>query len=72
MAAVLPGDQAAPIVVLMHKVQLTFDQLVLIYKSLEAVRTLSVLPQGDELLAETIEIVDRALEDAVRAPAKAA
>ena len=72
MAAVLPGDQAAPIVGLMHKVQLTFDQLVLIYKSLEAVRTLSVLPQGDELLDETIEIVDRALEDAVRAPAKAA
>jgi len=71
VAAVLPGDQAAPIVVLMHKVQLTFDQLVLIYKSLEAVRTLSVL-QGDELLDETIEIVDRALEDAVRAPAKAA
>jgi hypothetical protein len=56
----------------MHKLQLTFDQLVLVYKSLEAVRTLSVLPQGDELLDETIEIVDRALEDAVRTPSKAA
>jgi hypothetical protein len=56
----------------MYKLQLTFDQLVLIYKSLEAVRTLALLPRGDELLDETIAIIDRALEDAVRTPLKAA
>lgn len=52
----------------MHKIQLTFDQLALIHKSLQAVRTLDVLPRGDELLDDTIELVDRALDEAVRVP----
>jgi hypothetical protein len=55
-----------------HQIQLTFDQLALIHKSLQAVRTLAVLPPGDELLDDTIEAVDRALEQAVRLPLRAA
>lgn len=52
----------------MHRLQLTFDQLALIRKSLEAVRTLAVLPPQDELLDDTIELVEQALMEAVRIP----
>jgi hypothetical protein len=38
----------------------TFDELALIYKSLQAARTLA-LPQQDELLEDTLEVVDRSL-----------
>ena len=55
-----------------HQLQLTFEQLALIHKSLQAVRTLAVLPPRDELLDDTIELVDRALEQAVRSPLRAA
>jgi hypothetical protein len=34
----------------------------LIHKSLQAVRTLAVLPPRDELLDDTIELVDQALD----------
>ena len=40
---------------------LTFDELVLIYKSLETVKTLAALPSQDELLEDTIQLVDTAL-----------
>jgi hypothetical protein len=53
------------------QLQLTFDQLSLIHKSLQAVRTLAVLPPRDELLDDTIELVDQALMKAVRAPVRA-
>jgi hypothetical protein len=45
---------------------LTFDELVLIYKSLQAVKTLGALPPEDELLDDTIQVVDQALDIAVR------
>ena len=42
-------------------VRLTFDELALIYKALEAVKTLGALPPQDELLEDTIQIVDQSL-----------
>ena len=44
-----------------REVRLTFDELGLIYKSLEAVRTLAALPPQDELLEDTLQIVDQSL-----------
>jgi hypothetical protein len=70
--AVLPSRNGRRTVEVMHQLQLTFDQLALIHKSLQAVRTLAVLPPQDELLDDTIEVVDRALEQAVRTPLRAA
>jgi hypothetical protein len=49
-----------------HEVRFTFDQLGLIHKSLQAVRALGVLPPQDELLDDTIRVVDQALDAAVR------
>jgi hypothetical protein len=49
-----------------HEVRLTFDELALIYKSLEAVRTLGALPPQDELLQDTIQVVDQSLNTFVR------
>ena len=48
------------------KLALTFDQVALIYKSLEAVKTLDVLPAQGELLEDTLQLVDQALNDAIR------
>lgn len=45
--------------------ELTFDQLTLIYKSLQAVKVLGALPPEDELLDDTLQLVDQALERAV-------
>jgi hypothetical protein len=42
-------------------VRFTFDELTLIYKSLEAVRTMGALPPQDELLEDTIQVVDQSL-----------
>jgi hypothetical protein len=47
------------------RLELTFGQLVLIYKSLQAVRTLAVLPLRDELLDDTMQLVDQALDRAL-------
>jgi hypothetical protein len=49
-----------------QEVQLTFDELALIYKSLEAVKTLRALPPQDELLEDTIQVVDQSLNTFVR------
>lgn len=48
------------------RLTVTYDQLALIYKSLEAVKTLAALPSVDDLLEDTIELVDQALIDAIR------
>jgi hypothetical protein len=48
------------------RLELTFDQLALIHKSLLAVRTLGVLPPRDELLDDTILLVDQALDATVQ------
>jgi hypothetical protein len=48
------------------RLDLTFDQLTLIHKSLQAVRALGVLPPRDELLDDTILLIDQALDTAVR------
>ena len=55
----------------MHHIRLTFDQLAMIHKSLQAVRTLALLPPEDELLDDTMELVDQALSEAVRPVARA-
>lgn len=44
-----------------QEVRLTFDELALIYKSLEAIKTLGALPPQDELLEDTIQVVDQSL-----------
>jgi hypothetical protein len=47
------------------RLELTFDQLALIHRSLQAVRALGVLPPRDELLDDTMQLVDQALDEAV-------
>ena len=50
-----------------HVLTLTFDELALIYASLQAVKTLSAaLPPQEDLLNDTMQVVDQALNDAVR------
>jgi hypothetical protein len=49
-----------------QELRLTFDELRLIYKSLQAVKTLGALPPEDELLENTIQLVDQALYAAIR------
>jgi hypothetical protein len=48
-----------------QELKVTFDELALIYKSLQAVKVLGALPPQDELLDDTIEVIDRALNAAV-------
>jgi len=48
-----------------YELKLGFGELALIYKSLQAVRTLGALPAQDELLDDTLELVDQALNSAV-------
>jgi hypothetical protein len=47
---------------------LRFSELALIYKSLQAAKTLGALPPQDELLNDTIQIVDQALNRAAYEP----
>ena len=49
-----------------QELTLTFDELALIYRSLQAVKTLGALPSEEELLDDTIQLVDQALNDAIR------
>jgi hypothetical protein len=44
-----------------QEVQFTFDELALIYKSLQAVKTLEALTPQNELLQDTIQVVDQSL-----------
>jgi hypothetical protein len=48
-----------------HELKLTFDEPALIYKSLHAVKTLGALPPQDEVLNDTIQLVDEALNKAL-------
>jgi hypothetical protein len=48
-----------------HELRLRFGELALIYKSLQAAKTLGALPPQDELLDDTIQLVDQALNRAV-------
>jgi hypothetical protein len=45
-------------------VKLSALELDLIYRSLEAARTLRIVPPQDELLEDTIQLVDQALRNA--------
>jgi hypothetical protein len=49
-----------------HDLVLTFDELALIYKSLQAVKTLGALPPHDGAPADTMQLVDHALSAATR------
>ena len=48
-----------------QELTLTYDELALIYKALQAVKTLGALPP-DDLLEDTIQLVNQALNDAIR------
>jgi hypothetical protein len=45
--------------------RLDFRELVLIHRSLEAVKTLKLVERQDDLLADTLQLIDVALEEAV-------
>jgi ubiquitin C-terminal hydrolase len=47
-----------------YELELSFDALTLIYKSLQAAKALGALPPQDELLNDTIQLVDQALNRA--------
>jgi hypothetical protein len=47
-----------------YELTLSFDELTLIYKSLLAAKSLGVLSQEDELVDDTIQLVDQALRAA--------
>jgi hypothetical protein len=47
-----------------HELRLSFAELALIYRSLQAAKTLGALPPQDELLDDTIQLVDQALNRA--------
>jgi len=48
-----------------YELHLSFGELALIYKSLQAVKTLDALPPQDELLNDTLQLVDQALNRTV-------
>jgi hypothetical protein len=48
-----------------YQLKLTFAELALVYKSLQAVKTLGASPAQDELLDDTIQLVDQALKGRV-------
>ncbi|HYX75571.1 MAG TPA: hypothetical protein VE757_00220 [Gaiellaceae bacterium] len=47
-----------------HELRLSFGELTLIYKSLKAVQALGSFPPQDELLNDTIQLIDQALNRA--------
>ena len=55
--ALMTGEQT-------HELKLSFDELALIQKSLLAAKSLGVLSQEDELVDDTIRLVDQALDAA--------
>jgi hypothetical protein len=46
------------------ELKLGFRQLDLIYRSLQAIRTLGLVPRQDDLLTDTLQLIDVALEEA--------
>jgi len=58
----LPGEGVRPRT---YELKLGFGELALVYKSLQAVKTLGALPPQDELLNDTIQLVDQALRRAI-------
>ena len=60
----VPPTRSAPAT--KQELTLTFDELALIYKSLQAVKALGAPPSEDELLEDTIQLVDQALNDAIQ------
>jgi hypothetical protein len=49
-----------------EEVALTYDELALIFKSLQAAKTLGALPPQDELLEDTIQVIDGSLNALAR------
>src|SRR5262249_41614859 len=49
-----------------QELKLTFDRLALNYKTLPDIKTLGGLATEDELLDDTIQLIDQALNDAIR------
>jgi hypothetical protein len=47
-----------------YELKLSFDELTLIYKSLLAAKALGVLPQENELVDDTIQLVEQTLDGA--------
>jgi hypothetical protein len=47
------------------ELKLDFRQLVLIHRSLQAVRTLGLVERQDDLLADLLQLIDVVLEEAV-------
>jgi len=48
-----------------YALELSVGELALVYKSLQAVKALGALPPQDELLNDTIQLVELALKQAV-------
>jgi hypothetical protein len=46
------------------ELKLGFRQLDLIYRSLQAISTLGLVPRQDDLLTDTLQLIDVALEEA--------
>jgi hypothetical protein len=47
------------------ELKLAFGELVLIHRSLQAIRTLGLVEQQDEVVADMLQLIDVALESAV-------
>ena len=47
-----------------HEVRLTFDQLALIYNALQAAKILAAVETQNELVDDTIAVIDQSLETA--------
>jgi hypothetical protein len=47
-----------------YELKLSFDELTLIYKSLLAAKALGVLPQENELVDDTIRLVEQTVDGA--------
>jgi hypothetical protein len=47
------------------ELKLAFGELVLIHRSLQAIKTLGLVEQQDELVADMLQLIDVALEGAV-------
>jgi len=47
-----------------YELKFSLDELTLIYKSLQAAKALGVLPQENELVDDTIQLVEQTLDGA--------